>query len=396
MPTKLNLCLSIASNSPGTPTGYGQQVQQLVERLNRSGVKVASLSNFGLEGMKSEMKIAGHKVAHYPKGVTPYSADVIAPYHKEFSDQYPDRANALLTLYDVWVYNDLRFDGEILAWTPLDHITLPPKVALFLKRENVTPVTMSPHGQSQLAAAGIDSVYIPHAVDSKIMKPTYSVNGVTAREYMGVRDDQFLVGMVAANKANGVVHRKAMAENLLAFSIFLKEYPDAVLYIHTEPSAVYGGFNLPLLLKACGVPEQSVIFPDQTRLRSGYSQQEMAAFYSAFDVLLSTSYGEGFGIPTIEAQMCGTRVITSGFAASADLASEDSWLVSGQPFWDESQQSFFSVPNIPEIVEALRQAEKMRGESSAAREFALQFDADTVFETYWLPFLRDKFTPPVE
>jgi glycosyltransferase involved in cell wall biosynthesis len=127
-------------------------------------------------------------------------------------------------------------------------------------------------------------------------------------------------------------------------------------------------------------------------LRQGYPESHLAAFYTAFDVLLSTSYGEGFGIPTIEAQACGTRVITSNFAASKDLASEDSWKIDGQPFWDEAQRSFFSIPSVNRITMALEEAYNgARGYSQEAFDFAAQFDFDHVFQWRWMPFLKELF-----
>ena len=394
MPTyeKIKGAIALASNTPGTPTGYGNQAQLLAERLLRHGIKFASLSNYGLEGRKSELKIDGKLVPHYPRGLTLYGTDVMPVWTEDFAAQNPDLKTVLMTLYDVWVYNDLKYDGPIVSWVPLDHITPPPGVIQFLKRENVTPITMAPHGKQQLDALGIENVYIPHGVDTKVYKPTYKIDNVDTRDYMGIPKDAFLVGMVAANKAGGQVHRKAFAENLLAFSIFRKTHPDAQLYIHTEPGKAYGGFNLPVLLQSLGLGEDCIIFPDQYKLRTGYSEKEMAAFYTTFDVLLSTSYGEGFGIPTIEAQACGTRVITSNFAASKDLASPDSWKVDGQPFWDEPQASFFQIPSVPKIVAALTEAYNAdRAKSEVAREFAMQFDVEHVWETGWLPFLKDLF-----
>ncbi len=68
-----------------------------------------------------------------------------------------------------------------------------------------------------------------------------------------------------------------------------------------------------------------------TLIGLGIRRRSLAALYSAADVLLAPSYGEGFGVPTVEAQACGTRVIGSGWAATADLVAEDGWLVEGQP-----------------------------------------------------------------
>ena len=389
---RLKGAVALASNTPGMPTGYGNQGMLLAEHMIRSGLEFAALSNYGLEGKRGKLDIAGKQVDHYPRGLTPYGIDVIPHWVNDFASKHPDLKTVLFTLYDVWVYQQMNYDGPIVSWVPLDHVTPPPKVIEFLAKENVTPITMSPHGQQQLELLGIPSVYIPHGIDTKVYKPTPDIEGVPTREFMGVSDDTFLVGMVAANKANGQIHRKAFAENLLAFATFHKKYPNSQLYIHAEPSRIYGGFDLPVLLKAVGLDKSAVLLPDPISLRNGYPESYMAAFYSAFDVLLSTSYGEGFGIPTMEAQACGTRVITSNFAASKDLASEDSWKIEGQPFWDEAQSSFFSIPSINQTSAALEDGyNNARGHSEKAVEFAQQFDFEYLWKWRWLPFLKELF-----
>ena len=394
MPTydKIKGAIALASNTPGMPTGYGNQSMLLAERILRHGMKFAALSNYGLEGKKSTLKISGYEVPHYQRGLTLYSLDAIPHQVADFASQNPDLKTILFTLYDVWVYNGMQYDGPIVSWVPLDHVTPPPAVIEWLRKENVIPVTMAPHGKRQLDALGIENTYIPHGIDTKVYKPTYEIDGMPVREYMGVDDDKFLVGIVAANKSSGQIHRKAFAENLLAFSIFKKKYPDAELYIHTDPSKSYNGFLIPNILRAVGLDDKTVILPDPVKFRDGYPEHELAAFYTAFDVLLSTSYGEGFGIPTVEAQACGTRVITSNFAASQDLASPDSWLVDGQAFWDEAQASFFMIPSVNKIVASLEAAyHAERGTSQVAIDFAKQFDVERVWNEYWMPFLKDLF-----
>lgn len=389
---KLHGVVSVASNSYGAPTGYGKQAQLLIDKMVKHGLKVANLSNYGLEGRIEEIKTPHGKVAHYPRGFKPYSEDVIPVWHNHFTAQHPDIKSAVLTLYDVWVYNDVQFDGNIISWTPLDHVTLPPGVLRFLLRHNVTPITMSPHGQRQLEAAGIESTYIPHAIDTKVFKPTYEVFGVPTREYLDVPEDAFLVSIVAANKANGLVHRKSFAENLMAFAMFHKMHPDSYLYIHAEPSNTFGGFILPNLLKACGLTDEFVRILNTDVNRVGYPDEFLAGVMTASDVGLQVSYGEGFGVPQVEFQACGTRVIASSWAASPDLAGEDSFLVEGQPFWDEPQQSWYQIPIVNSIVQALNLAyEEERGVCDGAIEFAKQFDVETVWAWRWLPFLRDFF-----
>lgn len=391
MTYKLNAAIALASNSPGAATGYGVQAQYLVEKLLQNGAKVASLSNYGLEGRFDTIKTKHGEIPHYPRGHSLYSEDVMGLWAKDFASKNPSLKPFLLTLYDVWVLNNLQYDGEIVSWVPLDHITLPPEVAKFLLRSQVTPITMSPHGQRQLEENGIESTYIPHAIDTKVFKPTNQIFGQDTRKFLNIPEDAFLVSMVQANKANGLVHRKALAEQFLAFGMFRKDHPNSYLYIHSEPSKVYGGFDIGRLLKNCGLDESCVIIADSNSLRVGYPQDFLAGIYTASDVLLACSYGEGFGVPVVEAQACGTRVITSGFAATQDLASEDSWLVGGQPFWDEPQGAFFQIPFVHSIVEALKLAhDAPREKSQTAIKFAKQFDIDAVWDNYWLPFWKER------
>jgi hypothetical protein len=94
----------------------------------------------------------------------------------------------------------------------------------------------------------------------------------------------------------------------------------------------------------------------------------------------------------VEAQASGTIVITSGFAATADLAGPDSYVVGGQPFWDENQSSFFQIPFTQSIVEALLQAYDLpRGVSQSSIDFASQFDVEKVWNEKWLPFWKERF-----
>jgi glycosyltransferase involved in cell wall biosynthesis len=383
--------ISVWSNSYDSPTGYGQQVKLLVDRLVRDGAEVAMLSNYGLEGTINTLRTPYGEVKHYPRGLDLYSNDVAPNDHSHFTAKFPDLNDLFISLYDVWVMKSKQYDKlrKIAAWTPLDHVTTPPEVEQFLRKPNVVPIAMAPNGVRQLTKLGIECEYVPHAIDTKVMKPTELLaSGLDPREMIGGKD-KFIVGMVAANKSNGMVHRKAFSENIMAFSIFHKKHPDAVLYIHTDPLGRSGGWSLPSLLSSLGLPESAVCFPDPNDYRFGLSHRDLAAFYSSFDVLLATSYGEGFGVPTMEAQACGTRVIASGWAASEDLVSEDGWLVGGTPTWNSGQNAWWQIPNVPSIVDALEQAYELgKSRSETSVVFAQDYDVEKVWRDNWLPTIN--------
>ena len=75
-----------------------------------------------------------------------------------------------------------------------------------------------------------------------------------------------------------------------------------------------------------------------------------------------------------------------------DLASPDSWLVDGQPWWHEAHQSWWQIPSIQSVVKALEMAyESERGTSQVSIDWAQQFNVEVVWRHHWMPFLKDYF-----
>ena len=393
---KLDLTITTWSNSPYLPTGYGMQIGYLLDYLVRHGVNAAHQSNYGLEGSNSVHKTKYGEIPHYARGYDGMSQDALAVAHKIQALKSKNK-DYILTLGDVWTLRDKMWPAEefprILSWVPLDHISMPTAVRLWLEKENVTPIAMSPFGKEQLDDVGIESIYIPHAIDTVgEFKPRDKIGKDNAREFLGIEEDDFLVVINSANKANKSLHRKAFAEAIMAFSAFRQKVPNAYLYIHTEPKGIMAGFHLPRLVEACGLSMDSVIFPDPVDYRLGIDQKDLAGIYSAADVALQVSLGGGFEIPIIEAQACGTRVIGSDWTGPRDLIAEDGFRVQGQLFWDEAQAAWWKTPSIASIVQALEDAyevSKSGGRhSEVSRKFAQKFDVEKVWNHDWLPFLK--------
>ena len=382
--------ISWYSNSLNQPTGYGTQSKQVIQRLVADGHKVAMLSNYGGEGVNSTIESGAGLIPHYSRGMNQYSTDVMPLHYAHWSAENSKLPSFLITLYDVWVLDNPALDAiPIASWVPVDHQPAPENVLKWLKKPNVTPIAMSKFGKNMIEQAGIESEYIPHAIDTKLFSPTeFLPEGISGREFVG-GEDKFVVGMNFANKAGGFIHRKAVAENFLAFGIFAQKHDDVILYIHSDPYGKQSGFNLAQILSACGVPPEKVKFVDPIAYQYGISQETLAAIYSAWDVGLFTSYGEGFGVPSIEAQACGVPIIVSNFAASTELVSKDGFLVAGQPFWDAGQGCWFSVPNVQSIVDSLEQAyERGRKEFPDTVAFAKDYDADKVYQESWKPLIK--------
>jgi glycosyltransferase involved in cell wall biosynthesis len=114
--------------------------------------------------------------------------------------------------------------------------------------------------------------------------------------------------------------------------------------------------------------------------------------YSAADVQLLTSMGEGFGIPAVEGQACGTPVIVSDFTAQPELIGPYSKKVPVQRVWDEYQASFFGIPNVPAIAAALQEVyEETKGgrvDRGAVSREMLRYDQVLVYQDKWKPLIE--------
>jgi hypothetical protein len=376
------------SNAPFVPTGYGTQTAQAVTRLIKEGHEVAIHAMYGLEGVSSNW----NGIKMYPRGMAPYSDDVLVAHGMDWANGNPKLPSLIMTLFDVWPLKSKSLDmvKNIASWVPIDHAPCPVDVVDWCKKPNVKPIAMSLFGQKMLNDADVECFYAPHGIESVFNPESKMMNGgrtFTGRELMGIPDDKFVVMMNAANKGASP-SRKSFAENLLAFGIFAQDKPDAILYLHTEKDGAMGGVNLEHLLHACGIREDQYKIVDQYAYRTGFPQQSLASLYADADVLLSASMGEGFGLAVIEAQACGTRVIVSDFTAQPELVGSG-WAVEVQPFWDAHQRSWFCIPQVGSIVDALRHSyEAPRGVDQVAVDFAQAYNADAVWEAHWKPVMK--------
>lgn len=367
------------SNAPIAPTGYGQQTALFAPLLNEHYQVILS-ANYGLESAP----IVWKDIPVLP-GLGADHGNATIPGHITAGFEKP-RDGLLVTLYDAQVFDPAIIKRlNAVCWTPVDHCPAPPRLIAFFRESQAIPMAMSEFGMEELAE--FDPLYVPHGVDVDTYKPTSNV-----REQMGLDDDAFIIGMVAANK--GRPSRKCFQQAFEAFRFFRERHENAYLYVHSTLSAEYaGGEDLATLAASLQIPSEAFKFPNQySMMFQPAPAKTMAQLYSSFDVLLNASMGEGFGIPILEAQACGVPAVVTDFSAMSEVCGAG-WKVAGRPYWT-GQASWMAVPDVGEIVGALEECygltdEKRRALSKKARSHALNYAAPKVFEENMLPALQE-------
>lgn len=368
----------IHSNGPHVPSGYGVQTALLVKQLQSLGHTVAVSCFYGVSGSAIEW----NGITLYPSGMADFGLDMLPGHALSF------KADLVICLMDFYKLHGIavplsQFPFKIAAWVPIDTNDCISRGDLYtLQKTQAFPVAVSKHGLKMMTDAGLDADYIPHAVDLDYFKP--AEDRITLKWEQG-NAGKFVIGI---NAANADEKRKSFPEQFLAFKEFRKRHSDAVLLIHT----VMGhsrGHDLWQMLEDLGLSD-AVQSSDQYAYIAGtLGPDAMAEWYNGLDVLSNASHAEGFGIPILEAQACGTPVVVTRASSMTELCGSGH-LVDGEPLWNPWHHAEWVRPSIKGIVAAYEKAYTTRGSKTPrdkAVKFAEPYDYRTVATQYWKPFL---------
>ena len=361
------------SNAPFSKTGYGVQTNLFLSKLQEMGHDLACLCYYGLEGGA----INFNKIVCYPKAAHPYGMDILAAHAMNF------KSDIIVSLMDSWVF-DPRATGGLpwIAYYPVDHEPIPEKV-----RTNISQafarIAMSKFGVEETHKAGLDCYYLPHAVNTNLYKP---IDKLEAREKLKLPKDAFIIGTVAMNK--GLPARKNFAPMLEAFANFKRRHTDAIYYLHTEALGIDNqSFNIPEYANQLGLRMGKDIFlPDQYQKFMGYDDNWMSLMYSSLDVHLLASMGEGFGIPTLEAQACGCPVIVGDWTASGELCFAGQKIDKKDALRNYTGlASYQYIPHTRQIERALELERDKPSNRERARRLTEEYSIENVAEKYLKP-----------
>jgi len=86
---------------------------------------------------------------------------------------------------------------------------------------------------------------------------------------------------------------------------------------------------------------------------TGWSEELMPLLYSAADLFVSTSMGEGFGLTIAESLACGTAVVAQGVSAIPEVVGPGGILLEPERPFTVGQGQEQMLPNVGAFTEAI-------------------------------------------
>lgn len=363
-----------SSNSPRVGSGYGAQTALITPRLRDAGYDVAIHAQFGHQ----EYVDTWEGLTLYPRASDEHGIGTLKPH------AVLHQADAVITHYDAWVYDPKEIGAPWIPWFPVDSEPVTSFILDKIQRAAYR-ITQTRHGQASVEERKLQCAYVPAAYDSTIYHPGAS----DWRERAGKTADQFIVAVVARNTGRaGGPSRKAFPQLLEGFKLFLDVRPDAFLYLHTLTN---GQVDIDREIQRLGIPDENVSQCLPLELLSGLcSPQHMAEMYRAADVLLSPSMGEGFGVPIVEAQACGTPVITGDWTAMSEVTRSGIAIPKENSIrWPEPSGADWRLVQPEAVAAALQAVAETTYDPAEVSASVADYEVETVLRDHWLPVLEE-------
>jgi D-inositol-3-phosphate glycosyltransferase len=203
---------------------------------------------------------------------------------------------------------------KIVGYMPVDAAHLNPSDMRELAALDAA-VWYTEFGHDQAGLAGFEGKrhVIPHGIDATVWRPA---DKVAARQLLGLSlpENAFLVGNVNRNQP-----RKRLDVSIRYFANWIhgKNVTDAWLLLHCAKQDV--GWDLERVASFYGVQDRLVLTGPE-ELRQSADAFALRHVYSALDVQISTTLGEGWGLTTMEGMACGIPQVVPDWAALGEWA----------------------------------------------------------------------------
>lgn len=293
------------SDHPLSTSGVGTQARWLIHGLIATG--------------KYRFKCFGGAVKHDDYRTVVVNEDFIVKPTNGFGDRNTlrqvlasERPDALLLFTDprffIWVWEMQDEINQIcpIAYNHLwDNYPWPDFNKVLYDSTNLINCINWPTYQMVKERFPERTNYIPHAVPKDLYYPVSDADSKMNKMRLLGKDrmDHFVPLYVSRN-----ARRKMPSDILVSWKQFLDRLQEkhghkkATMLMHTDPLDPEGP-NLFHVIDMLGIAD-NVKFS-----KSRVDFNEMRCIYSACDTVVNRSSNEGFGLPTLEAMMCGKPII---------------------------------------------------------------------------------------
>lgn len=297
------------SDHPLSPSGVGTQTRYICEALLKSG-------KFSIVSLGGAIKHSNYD----PVTVDPYGEDwKVIPV-----DGYgnPEMIRSLIRNERpdfVWLMTDPRFwewlwmmENEIRPLCPIvyyhvwDNYPYPHFNAKYYEsNDRIACISKVSHDIVKTVSPDVESVYMPHSVNTDIFKP------MSTEERRKIRQDTFHPEdldrfVVFWNNRNA--RRKQSGTLIWWFKEWMESnnlQGKVQLIMHTEPKDPHGQ-DLNQIVDRLDLNNREVLFSTQKM-----PFESMCALYNLADVTVNISDAEGFGLATLESLACGVPIVVT-------------------------------------------------------------------------------------
>jgi len=239
------------------------------------------------------------------------------------------KPDIVISLRDAWIYcgppyfankydarklYEMNPDIRHIIYSPIQNDHVPNEYTKAFIENCHMGITMTNWARDALIKNGFDPERIEvveHGYDPKL----YYHETLEKKKY-GYPEERPVITFIGMN----LDYRKNYPTLMAAFAKVRKVIP-SYLYIHTEPLGYYNLFQHEYL---AGIGEDTM-YPRDHLKYWGIPEDKMKDLYNLTDVYVNPSYSEGFGIPEMQATVCGTPTVLTDFPNHRELFGKYAW-----------------------------------------------------------------------
>lgn len=228
------------------------------------------------------------------------------------------RPDAVFIINDPWLVrqylDEIPPDIPVIAYMPVDS----PNQRSAKNLQRLTrAIAYTAFGRKELVLGGYGGPcdVIPHGVDTELYRPIPKGEAIAYLKLTEkIGEDSFIVGCVNRNQP-----RKRLDLTIQYWTqwwINAGQPNNAYLYIHASNRDI--GWHITQLAEYYGIDRRLIITNPNMTPEHCLAEQHMPYVYGCFDVHLSTTMGEGWGLTQHESMACGVPNIVPEWSALAE------------------------------------------------------------------------------